>query len=251
MLQVRPYVRQVRLERDKVPDFRAYPFCIPAVQGLDELPLHEKVTFLVGENGMGKSTFMEALAVACGCCPEGGGRNFRLETCATHSPLYQYLHLTKGPLPPRDNYFLRAESFYNVASYLDELDGVPAASPPLSEIYGGSLHECSHGESFFALLNNRLGGNGLYLFDEPEAALSPMRQMAMLSRIHELTKAGSQLIIATHSPILLAYPDSLIYELTESGIHACAYEDTAHYQITKGFLNRYPAMLKELLKEEN
>lgn len=250
-MQIRPFVRLVRLERDRVPDFGAYPFCIPAVRTMDQLPLHEKVTFFVGENGMGKSTLMEALAVACGCCPEGGGRNFRLETRATHSPLYSYLRLVKGPLPPRDNYFLRAESFYNVATYLDELDEVPAGAPPLSEAYGGSLHVCSHGESFFALLNNRLGGDGLYLFDEPEAALSPMRQMAMLRRIHELAQAGSQLIIATHSPILLAYPDSLIYELNEEGIRPVAYEETDHFQVTRGFLNRYPAMLKELLREDD
>ena len=247
-MRTRPFLRQVSLKREKVPCFDRYPFDIPAVNGLDFLDFHEKVTFFVGENGMGKSTLMEALAVICECCPEGGGRNFRLETCATHSPLWQYLRAVKGPLPPRDTYFLRAESFYNVATYIDELDSVPACSPPLSESYGGSLHTCSHGESFFALLNNRLSGDGLYLFDEPEAALSPMRQMSMLTRIHQLARQGCQLIISTHSPILLAYPDSIIYHLGEDGIQKVAYEDTEHFAVTKAFLNQYPRMLRDLLQ---
>ena len=148
---------------------------------------------------MGKSTLMEALAVACGCCPEGGGRNFLLSTRDTHAALPRCLRLEKGPLPPRDNEFLRAESFYNVATYLEDLDATPAAAPPLMDAYGGPLHARSHGESFFALLNERLGGEGLYLFDEPEAALSPMRQMAMLTAMHRLTRAGSQLAVSyTH-----------------------------------------------------
>lgn len=249
-MRIRPFLRRVMLEREKVPRFDRYPFSIPAIKKFESLDFHEKVTFFVGENGMGKSTLMEALAVVCDCCPEGGGRNFRLETCATHSPLWQYLRSVKGPLPPRDNYFLRAESFYNVATYLDELDKIPAAAPPLRDIYGGSLHTCSHGESFFALLNNRLGGDGLYLFDEPEAALSPMRQMSMLTRIHQLAQQGCQLIISTHSPILLAYPDSIIYHLGEDGIQKVAYEETEHFAVTKVFLNQYPRMLRELLGEE-
>ena len=245
MLQVRPYVRQVRLERDKVPDFRAYPFCIPAVQGLDELPLHEKVTFLVGENGMGKSTFMEALAVACGCCPEGGGRNFRLETCATHSPLYQYLHLTKGPLPPRDNYFLRAESFYNVATEIENVaDGV-------LKYYGDkSLHQQSHGESFLALLGHRLFGHGLYIFDEPEAALSPSRQMYMLCRMKQLAEQGSQFIISTHSPIVMSYPGAEIYEITDRGLEPTELEETSHFQLMKRFILDRRGILRQMELEK-
>lgn len=248
-VRVRPYVRRMTLDRERVPDFSRYPFCIPAVSSLHTLAFHEKVTFFIGENGMGKSTLMEALAVACGCCPEGGGRNFRLSTRDTHSSLHRCLRLEKGPLPPRDNYFLRAESFYNVATYLEDLDALPASAPPLAEAYGGPLHAQSHGESFFALLNERLGGEGLYLFDEPEAALSPMRQMAMLTSMHRLTQAGSQLIIATHSPILMAYPESVIYLLDDGGIRQVSYEETDHYRVTRDFLNRYPALLRILLEE--
>ena len=248
-MDVKPYVRRMTLDRDHIPDFGCYPFCIPAVRGLRSLWFHDKVTFFIGDNGVGKSTLMEARAVACGCCAEGGGRNFLLRTRDTHSPLYRYLRLEKGPLPPRDNYFLRAESFYNVATYIEDLDAVPAASPLLMEAYGGPLHEKSHGESFFALLNERLGRDGLYLFDEPEAALSPMRQMAMLTSMHRLTREGSQLIIATHSPILMAYPDSTIYLLDVEGIRQVSYEETDHYRITRDFLNRYPALLRMLLEE--
>ncbi len=246
-MRIRPYVRSIGLQREEVPDFNRYPFCIPVVRNLDTLEFHEKVTFLVGENGTGKSTLMEAFAVVCGFCPEGGGWNFRLQTRATHSELWCYLRVERGPLLPRDGYFLRAESFYNVATYLEDLDAVPAPAPPLSAAYGGRLHECSHGESFFALFQNRLGREGLYLFDEPEAALSPLRQMAMLSRLHQLAEQGCQFIIATHSPILLAYPYSRIYQLEEKGIRSISYEESTPYQLTRHFLNDYQRMTEELL----
>ncbi len=249
-MRVRPYIRQIRLTKERITNPDRYPFCIPAVMGLDPLAFHEKVTFLTGENGVGKSTLLEAFAVAFGFCPEGGGWNFRLETRATHSPLWNYLEVERGPLPPRDGYFLRAESFYNVASYLEDLDDIPAPAPPLSAVYGGDLHQCSHGESFFALLSNRLGGNGLYLFDEPESALSATRQMAMLVRMHQLVQQGSQLVIATHSPILLAYPDCAIYQLDTDGIREIRYEESQPYQLTKGFLQDYRRVTQELLKED-
>lgn len=136
-----------------------------------------------------------------------------------------------------------------MATYLEDLDAAPAAAPPLMDAYGGPLHARSHGESFFALLNERLGGEGLYLFDEPEAALSPMRQMAMLTAMHRLTRAGSQLVVATHSPILMAYPESVIYLLDGGGIRQVGYEETDHYRVTRDFLNRYPALLRVLLEE--
>lgn len=242
------YLSKVVLKRNQIRDFSRYPFSIPAVSALESLPLHRNVTFLVGENGMGKSTLIEAIAVNYGFNAEGGSRNFNFETYRSHSILSDYLTLIKGVKHPRDGYFLRAESFYNVASNIEELDSVPASAPEIKASYGGSLHGCSHGESFFALLNHRLGGHGVYLFDEPEAALSPQRQLAMLCRIDELVRQDSQFIIATHSPILTAYPKSVIYTLSEKGIQQTEYRQTESYRITRQFLNHYGAMLRELLE---
>lgn len=241
------YLSKVILKRELIGDFSEYPFNIPAIRTLESLPLHQNVTFLVGENGMGKSTLIEAIAVNYGFNAEGGSRNFNFETYRSHSKLSDYLTLTKGVKHPRDGYFLRAESFYNVASNIEELDAVCSSAPKIKASYGGSLHQCSHGESFFALLNHRLGGHGVYLFDEPEAALSPQRQLAMLCRMDKLVRQDSQFIIATHSPILTAYPKSIIYTLSEKGIHQTEYQQTDNYQITKEFLNHYKNMLEELL----
>jgi predicted ATPase len=243
------YVRAVRLERERVPSFDSYPFCLTAVSNLTTLQLHAQVTFLIGENGSGKSTLLEAIAVAFGFNAEGGSRNFRFTTRSSHSELHQYLRLERGLRRPKDGYFLRAESYFNVATEIEHMDALPGAGPPIIDSYGGrSLHEQSHGESFLALVMNRFYGNGFYILDEPEAALSPMRQLALLTRIHDLAGAGSQLVIATHSPILLAYPDAIIYALEPDGIRATAYEDTEHYQITRRFLTDHRAMLKRLLE---
>lgn len=240
------YLSRVELNRSQIPDSAHYPFCIPAVRGLNSLPLHPKVTFLVGENGTGKSTLTEAIAVAYGFNAEGGSRNFNFSTFHSESGLWNYLELVRGVKHARDGYFLRAESFYNVATNIEQMDDSPGG-PKISDSYGGSLHECSHGEGFFALLNNRLRGHGLYIFDEPEAALSPQRQLAMLCRIHELVKLDSQLIIATHSPILTAYPDCTIYELSTKGIRTVDYEQTDNYRVTREFLNSRQKMLRLLL----
>ncbi|HEY9096577.1 MAG TPA: AAA family ATPase, partial [Hydrogenophaga sp.] len=212
------FVSQVRLRRDTVASFDRYPFNLPAVRFLESLPMHPQVTFIVGENGTGKSTLLEAIALALGFNPEGGSRHFNFQTRASHSELHASLRVAKGFKRPRNGYFLRAESFFNVATQIEALDGEPAAGPRVIDGYGGqSLHEQSHGESFMALLTNRFGKEGLYILDEPEAALSPQRQLAALSRIHDLVRADSQFIIATHSPILMAYPGAWIYACTPQG----------------------------------
>ena len=242
------FLREVSLRRDLVPSWDAHPFSLPAVRTLDRLALNPKVTFLVGENGSGKSTLLEAIAVACGLNPEGGSPNFRFSTRGSHSELHRALRVSRGTDRPRTSYFLRAESFYNVASEIERLD---EGSGSLLAAYGGvSLHEQSHGESFLALLTNRFGPHGLYLLDEPEAALSPQRQLAALVRFHDLVEAGSQLIVATHSPILMAYPDAWIYRLSEGGIERAAYEATEHFRVTRAFLADPARMLRELFRRE-
>ncbi|MDF2837278.1 MAG: family ATPase [Paenibacillus sp.] len=245
------YLRKISLLRDAVPDFDRYPFHLDAVRELDELEFHPKVTYIVGENGAGKSTLIEAIAVALGFNPEGGTINFNFETAHTHSELHAYMRTVRGAQRPRDGFFFRAESYFNVATYLDELDREPGLGASLIGSYGGnSLHEQSHGESFFATFLHRFSGGGLYIMDEPEAALSPSRQLAMLARMHDLVRDNSQFIIATHSPILMAYPDAWIYRLTDRGIERTAWEDTDHYIITSQFLNNRDRMLRELLDDE-
>lgn len=228
----------------------SYLNSLPAVNWLKEhrLMLDTPVTFLVGENGSGKSTLLEAIAVSCGFNAEGGTRNFTLSTRATHSELGEYITVAKRRYP-RDGFFLRAESFYNVATNIDEMDEEPSFSPRLIDSYGGvSLHSQSHGESFLALVQNRFGGEGLYLLDEPEAALSPTRQLTLLGEMYQLVERDSQFIIATHSPILMAYPGARIYELSENGIASVEYRETEHYQLTRRFLENPERMLRYLLE---
>lgn len=243
------YASHVSLNRDAVASFEQYPFCLPAVRSLGTLELHPKVTFLVGENGSGKSTLLEAIAVSLGFNAEGGTRNFRFGTRSSHSVLHEFIRVAKGFRRPKDGFFLRAESFFNVATEIENLDAAPSFSPPVIDSYGGrSLHEQSHGESFLALMMHRFGGHGLYLLDEPEAAISPQRQLSVLSRIHDLVNDDSQFIIATHSPILMAYPASWIYTCSSSGLSRIDYYDTEHYQVTHDFLSNPERMLRVLFE---
>ncbi|MDT3428353.1 putative ATPase [Paenibacillus forsythiae] len=245
------YLRHTELLRDKVPSFGSYPFHLPVIRSLKRLVFRKPVTFLVGENGSGKSTLLEGIAAAWGFNPEGGTLNFSFNTRSSHSILYEYLRLARGVKRPKDGFFLRAESYYNVASYIDELDEQPLSGRRLRDSYGGkSLHEQSHGESFFAAFMHRFGGRGLYILDEPEAALSPLRQMSLLARMNELVRSDSQFVIATHSPILMSYPGADIWLLEEEGIREVALEETEHYVVTKAFMNDREGMLRELLGEE-
>lgn len=206
------------------------------------------VTFFVGENGTGKSTLIEAIAVAFGFNPEGGTKNFSFNTNATHSQLYKHITLSRSA-HARDGFFLRAESMYNAASYIEELDELPAASPAISESYGGiSLHAQSHGESFISVVQNRFGGNGVYILDEPESALSPSRQMTLLCEMKRLVEKGSQFIISTHSPILLAYPGAEIYEITADGLDIIDYDECEHVELYRRFLESPERMIKYLFE---
>ena len=244
----RNFLTGISVAPERIESHDAFPFTIPAISALDNLPFKHPVTFLVGENGAGKSTLLEAIAVAWGLNPEGGSKNFNFSTRASHSGLADVLRLSRGMHRPRDSFFLRAESYFNVATEIEVLDREPGMGPRIIESFGGkSLHEKSHGESFFALFMNRLGVDGFYVFDEPEAALSPQRQLAFLSRMHDLVRDGSQFLIATHSPILMAYPDATIYLLADGPPRPIAYRDTEHYTVTRNFLLRTEQMLDILL----
>lgn len=250
----RRYFEAVRLLRESVADFGSYPFSIPSIRHLTRLEFHPAVTFFIGENGSGKSTLLEAIAVKAGFSAEGGDKQLQFGTHDTHSPLHDCLRLERSLGRPTDGFFLRAESFYNVASELEKIEvATPTRHPkgPFRAFGGRSLHRQSHGESFLAVMKERLQGGGVYLFDEPEAALSPQRQLSVLTLMHRLVYHQSQLIIATHSPILLAYPNARIFQFAESGISEIKYTDTEHFQITRDFLNRHERMLELLLDAED
>lgn len=238
------FIRTIALKREKITAFNEYPFNIPVVRCLDELHLDRRVTFLVGENGTGKSTLLEALAVPLGFNPESGTKGCAFSTRDTHAPLHEFLRIVRGTKRPKQGFFLRAESLYNLATYID------SEVPEYLSSYGGvSLHEQSHGEAFMAILTHRFRPNGFYVLDEPEAALSPLRQLSLLSRLHELAEQNCQFVIATHSPIIMAYPHATVYSLTHDGIRETHYKDTEHYRVAKDFLNRTDAMLSELLRD--
>jgi len=240
------YIREIQFLKDDPGWTNRYPFYLPVFRGPDAIELHPKVTFIIGENGTGKSTLLEAIAVAWGFNPEGGTKNFNFSTRESHSGLYQYLRLVKGIKRPRDGYFLRAESFYNVATNIEELDEGGGGGRLIDSYGGKSLHDQSHGEAFLSLIMNRFGGHGLYVLDEPEAALSPLRQMALLSRIHDLVQQESQFIIATHSPIIMGYPDASILQLSADGFTSVDYEETEHYRVMRDFIVDRDRMIKIL-----
>lgn len=236
------FLRSMTLLRGGVENPERYPFNIPAIRGLESLEFHPQVTFFVGENGSGKSTLVEAVAVAAGFNAEGGSRNFNFATRRSESELHKHLRLSRGTRRPKTGYFLRAESFFNVATEIEN------NADALAGHGGVRHHELSHGEAFLALVRNRFWANGLYVLDEPEAALSPQRQLALLRSIHDLVGDSCQFIISTHSPLLLAYPNARIFHLSKDGIAEVAYEQTEHYALTRDFLLNREAYLRRLLE---
>lgn len=236
----RRFIQSVKIEWEKI-GYHSYLRAIPALQFEDYLEFQKNITFFVGENGTGKSTLLEAIAVAYGFNAEGGTRNYSFSTYDSHSELHTAIKLNRSFQNPKWSYFLRAESFYNVATKEEEYADLKHPSK--------KYHEKSHGESFLALAQGSFRPNGLYLLDEPEAALSPQRQLTLLIEICNLAKQGAQFIIASHSPILLGIPDAQILSFDDGVIHECDYEDTESYQVTEMFINNREYLLKRLLEE--
>ncbi|MFT9846556.1 AAA family ATPase [Aneurinibacillus sp. REN35] len=246
------YLRSVKLLRETISShqWKQYPLSIPTINALDEIELDTRITFFVGENGSGKSTLLEAIADRCGFNTGGGSRHNSYELEAAESALGQYIRLSWMPKMTA-GFFLRAESFYSFATYIDRL----AKEAPGYDVYGDyggkSLHEQSHGESFFSLFTERFKQKGIYLLDEPEAALSPSRQLSFLRLLYEMEQEGmAQFIIATHSPILLAYPGAKIFTFDTAPIAPISYEETSHYFITRRFLERREDVLRDLFAHE-
>lgn len=243
------YIKRIEIAKDLEKNVEKYVSKINTIKLLKNINFTKPITFFVGENGTGKSTFLEAIAIALGFNAEGGSKNFKFSTYKSYSSLYKNLKIVKTPYHPRDGYFLRSESFYNVATSIEEMDSIICDAPPVKLAYGGKcLHNLSHGESVLTLVLERFTGNGLYILDEPETALSPTNQLSMLAKINNLaTRKNSQFIIVTHSPILMACPDSEVFLFDKYGVHNINYFETEHYNLTKHFLNSPENILSEII----
>ncbi|TDL84960.1 ATP-binding cassette domain-containing protein [Vibrio vulnificus] len=243
------YIRGIYLNRDRISSYDHFPLDLPVIRNLQEVAFHPSVTYVIGENGMGKSTLLEGIAIAYGFNPEGGTLNFNFSNYDSHSNLDEYLRLKKGVYKPKDHFFFRAETFYNLATNIEELDRESSFGAKIIDSFGGkSLHQQSHGESFFSAFVERFQGNGLYILDEPEAALSPLRQISMLARINELIQQGSQFIISTHSPIIMAYPDAKILQISDEGMSEVTLEESNHYLLMKQFFEDKDRLLHHLFQ---
>ncbi|MCS7461704.1 AAA family ATPase [Paenibacillus doosanensis] len=235
------FLKSVEILRSRFPQPAEYPFSIPVLRDAGTIALNGNVTFFVGENGSGKSTILEAIAYQCGFNTAGGGRNNTYEVEASGASLGDYMRLSWMP-KVTNGFFLRAETFYHFATHIDKM-------PESLKYYGGrSLHKQSHGEAFLSLFRHRFGKKAIYLLDEPEAALSPARQLALLRIIKDLEK-DAQFIIATHSPILLGYPNAQIWNFDSSPLEEIRYENTLHYIVTRRFLENRKAVLAELFED--
>lgn len=235
------YVKSVRIW-DRINGYYAFLPAIRALQGDGALVFRKPVSFFVGENGIGKSTLIEAIAIKLGLNPEGGSRNFDFSTNDTHSDLCDRMWLSKSLEPPKDAFFLRAESFYNAATYIDTVEGLT------TDCYGGrSLHAQSHGESFLTLVKERFFGNGIYLLDEPEAALSPMKILELMCYMKKLVDKNSQFIISTHSPLLMAFPGADVFQLSSSGVEPVRYSETEHFKLIRRFMSDPDSVIEGVL----
>lgn len=241
------FITSIKVNWDKVED-NSYVRDIPAILSINQLEISNNITFFVGENGTGKSTLLESIAVAYGFNPEGGNKNFKFSTMNTHAEFHQAITIVKSGLNPKSNFFLRAESFYNVASKIEDYRDGDNYEDYYKSYGGKSLHHQSHGESFLSLIQNRFTERGLYILDEPESALSLQRQLTLLMIIHNLSKKGSQFLIATHSPILLGIPEAAILSFDNNNISEIKYEETESYKITELFINHRKSLLNNLLK---
>jgi predicted ATPase len=230
-------LKALALDREGIGEPDAHPFDVPALRQLDELAMAQPVTCFVGENGSGKSTLVEAIAVSAGLNAEGGSRNLRFATRPSHSTLHEHLRLSWGQRPQR-SFFLRAESFYTTASAYEEV-GL------------GGYHERSHGESFLDVATHQFQPGGFYVMDEPESALSVRGQLTLLRRMHDLTAAGAQFVMATHSPVLLAFPGTVLYALDDDGVRRVGYEDTDPFVLTKAFLEGPDRFFRHLFSDDD